>query len=63
MRLEDYIEELLAVTDGGKFVILHFYPQAAAGFTGHPEYLYDCAVARSASGAWSVELAIPENDS
>lgn len=55
MRLEDYIEELLAATEGGKYVILHFYPQAAAGFTGHPEYLYDCAVARGASGAWAVD--------
>lgn len=55
MRLEDYIEELLAATEGGKYVILHFYPQAAAGFTGHPEYLYDCAVALGATGAWSVD--------
>ena len=55
MRLEDYIEDLLAATEGGKYVILHFYPQAAAGFTGHPEYLYDCAVARGATGAWSVD--------
>lgn len=55
MGLEEFVKELLAATDGGKFVILHFYPQAAAGFTGHPEHLFDCAVARGASGAWAVD--------